>query len=172
MVNTCCTHTLCIKPFVLLLIRCPHGTVLLEMVGLDRMAVGMDVDVAAGVENQRTNGSARSAALESGGVVRNADTVRVSRTILRMCRRARSRRRLQSWRRRWHVGATTSLFLQATEFWKQNSNGTRRNSTARRSRRSTSRPNRVGSTESPNASRARARSWRRCRRVSEFGKKL
>ena len=33
MVNTCCTHTLCIKPFVLLLIRCPHGTVLLEMVG-------------------------------------------------------------------------------------------------------------------------------------------
>ena len=42
--------TLCIKPFVLLLIRCLHGTVLLDMVGLDRMAVGMDVNVAVGVE--------------------------------------------------------------------------------------------------------------------------
>ena len=41
--------TLHIKPFVLLLIRCPHGTVLLDMVGMDHMAIGMDVDVAAGV---------------------------------------------------------------------------------------------------------------------------
>ena len=35
--------TLCIKPFVLLWIRCPHSTLLLVMIGLDRMAVGMDV---------------------------------------------------------------------------------------------------------------------------------
>ena len=95
--------TLCFKPFVLLLIRCPHGTVLLDMVGLDRMAAGMDVDEAAGLENPRyaprTSGSARSAALETGGVVRNADTVRVSRTRLRRCNRPRSRRKSLSWRR-------------------------------------------------------------------------
>ena len=74
--------TLCIKPFCLLLIRCPHGTVLLDMVGMDHMAVGMDVDVAAGVESRKyapmSSGSARSAALETGGVVQIADTVRVS----------------------------------------------------------------------------------------------
>ena len=34
--------TLCIKPFILLLIRCPHGTVLVDMVDLDRMAAGID----------------------------------------------------------------------------------------------------------------------------------
>ena len=48
------------------------------MVGMDRMAVGMDVDVAAGVESQMyapmSNGSASSAVLETGGVVRIADT--------------------------------------------------------------------------------------------------
>ena len=62
--------TLCIKPFGLLLIRCPHGTVLQDMVGLDHMAVGMDVDVAVGVESRRdaprSIGSARSAALGTG----------------------------------------------------------------------------------------------------------
>ena len=72
-------QTLCIKPFCLLLIRCPHGPVLLVMVGMDHMAAGMDVDVAAGVVSQRyapmSNGSARSAILETGGVVRIADTV-------------------------------------------------------------------------------------------------
>ena len=82
MASTCCTQTLCIKPFVLLLIRCPHGTVLLDVVGVDHMAVGMDVDVAAGVESRKydpmSNGSARSAALGTGGVVQIADTVRVS----------------------------------------------------------------------------------------------
>ena len=49
---------------------------------MDHMAVGMDVDVAAGVESRKyapmSNGSARSAALETGGVVQLADTVRVS----------------------------------------------------------------------------------------------
>ena len=48
---------------VLLLIRCPHGTVLQDMVGLDRVAAGVDVDVAAGWGRlrcvPRTNGSAR-----------------------------------------------------------------------------------------------------------------
>ena len=39
--------------YQILCIRCPHGTVLVDMVDLDRMAAGMDVDVAAGVENQR-----------------------------------------------------------------------------------------------------------------------
>ena len=106
--------TLGIKPFVLLLIRCPHGTVLLEKVGLDHMAAGLDVDVAAGVESQkyapRSNGSARSASLGTGGLVRTADTLRVSRTMLRRCRRLLNRRRLQSWRRRQLVWATTSLF--------------------------------------------------------------
>ena len=46
----------------------PHGTVLLDMVGMDHMAVGTDVDVAAGVESRKyapmSSGSARSAALE------------------------------------------------------------------------------------------------------------
>ena len=68
------------------------------MVGLDRMAVGMDVDVAAGVENptfvSRTNGSARSAALGTGRVVRTADSARVSRTRLRSRRRPRSREKI------------------------------------------------------------------------------
>ena len=105
--------TLCIKPFCLLLIRCPHGTVLLDMVGMDHMAVGMDVDVAAGVESQKyapmSNGSARSAVLGTRGVVRIADIVRVSRTTTRMLRRPRHRKKLLSWRRRWLVWATTSL---------------------------------------------------------------
>ena len=52
------------------------------MVGMDHMAVGMDVDVAAGVESRKyapmSSGSARSAALETGGVEQIADTVRVS----------------------------------------------------------------------------------------------
>ena len=74
--------SLCFKTFVLLLIRCPHVTVLLDVVGLDHMAV-MDVDVAAGWCDPtcvpRTNGSARSAVLGTGGVVRTADTVRSRR---------------------------------------------------------------------------------------------
>ena len=49
---------------------------------MDHMAVGMDVDVAAGAESRKyapmSNGSARSAALGTGGVVQIADTVRVS----------------------------------------------------------------------------------------------
>ena len=48
MPSTCCAPRLCIKPFVLLLIRCPHGTLLVDIVDLDRTAAGMDVDVAAG----------------------------------------------------------------------------------------------------------------------------
>ena len=71
---------------------------------MDHVAVGMDVDVAAGVESRKydpmSSGSARSAALETGGVVQIADTVRVSRTILRMLRRPHDRRKLQSWRTR------------------------------------------------------------------------
>ena len=82
--------TLCIKAFVLLLIRCPHGTVLLDMVGMDHMAVGTDVDVAAGVESRKyapmSSGSARSAALETGGVVQIADTLRVSEATKRISR--------------------------------------------------------------------------------------
>ena len=60
-------------------------------------------------------------------------------------------------RRRQLVWATTSLLWPAKEFRRKNSSDTRRNSTARRTRRSTSRPNRIGSTEGPNASRPRAR---------------
>ena len=63
-------QTPCIKPFVLLLIRCPHGTVLLDTIGLDHMGVGMDVDVAVSVEKSEirstTNGAARRAALGLG----------------------------------------------------------------------------------------------------------
>ena len=106
--------TLCIKPFVLLLIRCPRGTTLLDMVGMDHIAVGMDVDVAAGVECQEyapmSSGSAKSAALETGGVVRFADTVRVSGTTRRIFRSRELRKKLMSWRRRWLVLTTTSLF--------------------------------------------------------------
>ena len=87
-------HSLYQTFFVLLLIRCLH--VQSCWLWLVWIAVGVDVDVAAGVENlrdaPRTNGFVRSA-LETGGVVRNADTVRVSRAILRRCRRPRSRRR-------------------------------------------------------------------------------
>ena len=53
------------------------------MADLDRVAAGVDVDVAAGAENQRhtprTNGSAGSAALETGGVARIADTASVTK---------------------------------------------------------------------------------------------
>ena len=45
-----------------------------------------------------------------GGVVRIADTVRVSRTTMRIPRRHRYRRKLLSWRRRQLVWVTTSLF--------------------------------------------------------------
>ena len=83
------------------------------MVGMDHMAAGMDVDVAAGVESQKyapmSNGSARSAGLGTGGVVHIADTVRVSETTMRTSRSRRLRKKLLSWRRRWLVWATTSL---------------------------------------------------------------
>ena len=66
--------------------------VLVDMVGQGRKAAGMDVGVAAGEENQRytprTNGSAKSAALETCEVVWTAGTVRVSRTILRIAPQA------------------------------------------------------------------------------------
>ena len=80
--STCCTPLSVSSPLCLLLIRCPHGTVLLDMVGMDHMAVGMDVNEAAGVKSRKydpmSSGSARSATLETGGVVQIADTVRVS----------------------------------------------------------------------------------------------
>ena len=101
--STFCTPLSVSSPLFLLLIRCLHGTVLLVMVGLDHMAVGMDVDVAGGVESRKyapmSNGSARSAVLGTGGVVRIAGTVRVSRTTMRMLRRPRHRRKSMSWRR-------------------------------------------------------------------------
>ena len=57
---------------------------------MDHMAVGMDVDVAALVESRKyapmSSGSARSAALETGGVVQISDTVRVSGATTRMSR--------------------------------------------------------------------------------------
>ena len=57
---------------------------------MDHMAVGMDVDVAAGVESREyapmSSGSARSAALGTGGVVQIADTVRVSGATTRISR--------------------------------------------------------------------------------------
>ena len=60
--------SICIKPIVTLL-RCPHGAVLV-MAGRVRMAAGMDVDVATGVEIPRTYGSARRAEWFFGEVVR------------------------------------------------------------------------------------------------------
>ena len=93
--STCC-HSL-YQTLCLAFDQVSHGTVLVDMVDLDRMAAGMDVDVAAEVRNQRytprTNGSARSATMETGGVVQIAGTVRVSRAIL-MHRRPRSGRKL------------------------------------------------------------------------------
>ena len=56
------------KPTVTLL-RCPHDTEL-AMAGWIRMAEGIDVDVAAGVEFLRTYGSARRAEWFFGEVVR------------------------------------------------------------------------------------------------------
>ena len=57
---------------------------------MDHMAVGMDVDVAAGVESRKyapmSSGSARSAALGTGGVVQIADTARVSGATTRIYR--------------------------------------------------------------------------------------
>ena len=174
--STCCTPLSVSSPFVLLLIRCPHGTVLLVMVGLDHMAVGMDVDVAVGVESQKyapmSNGSARSAVLGTGGVVRIADTVRVSRTTMRMPRRPRHRKKLLSWRRRLLVWVMTNLFWRAREFWKKNSTNSKGSSMARRKRQSTSRPNKIGSTENPNASSQRVLNWRSGKRASECEKKL
>ena len=63
-----------------------------------------------------------------GGVVRIADTVRVSRTTMRTRRRLRHRRKLLSWRRRQLVWVTTSLFWLAREFWRNNSKKSKRSS--------------------------------------------
>ena len=80
---------------------------------MDHMAVGMDVDVAAGVESLKyapmPSGSARSAALGTGGVVQIADIVRVSGATTRISRSRQLKRKLLSWRRRWLVWETTSL---------------------------------------------------------------
>ena len=123
LVSACCTPLSVSSPFVLLFLRCPHGTVLLVMVGLDHMAVGMDVDVAVRVESQKyapiSNGSARSAVLETGGVVRIADTVRVSRTSMRIPPRPRHRRKLLSWRGRQLIWTTRSQYWLAREFWRK-----------------------------------------------------
>ena len=66
-----------------------------------------------------TNGSARSAALETSGVVQIADTVRVSRRRLRSCHRPRSRRKSPSWRRRWQEWATRSQHSLAEGCWRR-----------------------------------------------------
>ena len=45
----------------------------------------------------------------SGAVLPIADTMRLSRTKLRSCRRPRYKRKSLSWRRRWHARTTRSL---------------------------------------------------------------
>ena len=125
------------------------------MVGMDHMAVGMDVDVEAGVESRKyapmSSGFARSAALETGGVVQIADTVRVSGATTRIYRSRQLRKKLPSWRRRWLVWATTSLSWLARKFWRRNSTNSNGSSMARRKRQSISRPSKIGSTENPNS---------------------
>ena len=165
------------SPFVLLLIRCPHGTVLLVMVGLDHMAVGMDVDVAAGVESQKyapmSNGSAKSAVLGTGGVVRIADTVRVSRTTMRTCSadlgtgENRGLGEDVSW-----CGRRRAYLWLAREFGRKNSKNSKGRSMARRKRQSTSRPNKIGLTENPKVSSQRVQNWRSGKRISECARRL
>ena len=163
--------TLHIKPFVLLLFRCPLGTVLLVMVGLDHMAVG--VDVAAGVESQKyapmSNGSARSAVLETGGVVRIADT-------LCECHERRCGYPADlgtgenccpgedaSW-----YGRRRAYFGWQESFGEKNSKNSKESSMARRKRQSTSRPNKIGSTENPHrleSESAKLAEWQESLRV-------
>ena len=73
---------LCVSDFVLLWIRCPHGTVLLDMIGPGRNAVGMDDDVAAGV---KIRGTLRGRMVLPG--VQRLKLVRSYGTRLRSCRR-------------------------------------------------------------------------------------
>ena len=90
--STCCT-LLSSSNLVLLLFRCPHGTVLQEMVGVHRMAVGVDVDVPAGCGDPRCAPRiecfCQKCTTGMCGVERTADTVRVSPTRLRSRRRPR-----------------------------------------------------------------------------------
>ena len=65
----------------------------------------------------RIHGSARSAALETGGVVRKA-CERHERDCGVAADLDPSERRLQPCKRRWLVWSTTSLFELAGEFWR------------------------------------------------------
>ena len=102
---------------------------------MDHTAAGMDVDVAAGVESRKyapmSSGSARSAALETGGVVQIADTMPVSGATTRISAVVNSEK-LLSWRRRGLVWATTSLSQLARKFWRRNSRNSKRSSMALR----------------------------------------
>ena len=100
--------TLCIKPFCSAFVQMSSWK--LDVVGMDHMAVGMDVDVAAGVESQKyapMSDVRYWELVESYGL-----------QTLCECRERRrgyptvvnSRKKLPYCRRRWLVWATTSLF--------------------------------------------------------------
>ena len=127
------------------------------MVGMDHMAAGMDVDVAAGVESRKyapmSSGSARSAALGTGGVVQVADTVRVSGATTRISRSRQLRRKIAVLEKTLDGMGNDEPLLAGKKVLEKELENSKRSSMARRKRQSTSRPNKIGSTENPNGSR-------------------
>ena len=134
-----------LKPSVLLLIRCPQSTVLLDMVGLDHMAVG--IDVAAVVESQKYAPSQQCGAGNWW-----------SRTDCRHCVSVTNDT----------ADAPQTSLQEKIALLEKTLAGMEKE--LEKHQKKLNGP--VGSTENPNASRPRARSWRRCRRISEYEGKL
>ena len=120
----------------------------------------------------RSNGSARSAVLETGGVVRIAHTVQVSRTMLRCSADLSTGEHCCSGEDASWYGRRRAYFGWQEGFGERTRKTPKEAQWTEKKRQSTSRPNKIGSTENPNASSPRVQSWRRCKRTSEYEKKL
>ena len=157
---------LCSSPSVLCMVGCPLGTVVQVMVDLDQVVAGVDVDVAAGTKSQRyapwTSGIVRSALLGIGGAVQNADTAQVSRPIHRLVQE-----KIAVLEKTLAAMGTDEHILAGRKVLEKELEKLTKKLIARRIQRSTSRPSKTGSTEDPNASRTRRRSWQNGRRISE-----
>ena len=138
---------------------------------MDHMAVGMDVDVAAGVQSRKyapmSSGSARSAALEIGGVVQIADTVRVSGTTTRISRSRRLRKNYcpgedAGWygRRRVYLGWQESFGGELEKLQKK------LNGPKKAAKHIEAKQNWIN-----RESRRKLQDWWNCKRASEHGKK-
>ena len=145
------------------------------MADLDRVAAGVDVDVAAGAENQRhtprTNGSAGSAALETGGVARIADTASVTKDTADAPQTsiqekiAVPEKTITGTGNDEPVPAGKRVLEKEPGRHQKKLNGPEKHCEAHRGQA------KLDQHGVQNASRPRARRWWRCRRISEPGKK-